>query len=109
MIMPSIQELITKFYQSDEDHSEEKAQAVIDAFLQKETLLVARMPQTKQFFISMESGQQTAIFFSERDIFEKFAVYCHKRRIPCGCRRNTPKTNNLFYLRSCGDAVSLES
>ena len=76
--MSSIQELITNFYQSDEEHSEESAQAVIDAFLQKDTLMIARMPETKQFFISMESGQQTAIFFSGRDTFEKFAVYCQK-------------------------------
>ena len=76
MIMPSIQELIAKFYHSDEEHAEESAQAVIDAFLQSETFLIARIPKTKKFFISMESGQQTAIFFSERDTFEKFAVHC---------------------------------
>ncbi|MEE5992239.1 MAG: enhanced serine sensitivity protein SseB C-terminal domain-containing protein [Oscillospiraceae bacterium] len=102
--MPSIQELITKFYESDREHFEEAAQVVIDAFLQQETFLIARVPQTKQFFISMESEQQTAIFFSERDTFEKFAEYCMKSGISVDAVEfNKDKRDILFAeLWRCG-------
>ena len=104
MMMPSIQELIAKFYQSDKEHSEESAQAVVDAFLQQETFLIARFPETKQFFISMESGQQTAIFFSERDTFEKFAVYCKEKGIHVDAVEFSKEKRDLLFVElwRCG-------
>lgn len=77
--MQTIQTMIQEFYRNaatDQKAAEELAAKIVEAVMTQETLLAAWYPGTKQFFITKEFGQNCAVLFSERDIFERFAQAC---------------------------------
>lgn len=105
--MSTIQNLIETFYQTTEKSNtvaEEQAAAVLEAVKKQDTLLVAYFPRTKHYYITKEFGQQCAIIFSKRDIFERFAVVCKERGVHIAAIEN-PVSDRMFLfadLWRCG-------
>ena len=78
--MPTVQELLTELRQHTEQApTAEQLQAVVHAVYDVEELLVAFFPATKHYFITKELDEPTAVIFSNRDSFERFAERCKEQ------------------------------
>ena len=101
--MSDIQTLIGEFYH-DPEHAEIRVGAVIDALRTQETLYAAWFPATKHYFMTGEFGSRTAVLFSERDCFERFAESCKERDIRISAIPNPAAQRELLFmdLLRCG-------
>ena len=78
--MPTVQELLTGLRQlSDPSDTTDQIRAVVQAVNELDLLLVAYFPPTKQWFITKEQDALTAVIFSNRDSFERFAERCKEQ------------------------------
>ncbi len=102
--MPEIQELLTVLHRAPAEEADAQIEAIIQTLLTQDKLLVGWFPPTKHYFIVREFGQQTAVLFSNRDSFERFASRCKEQGVYAAAIENTRenRTALLIDLWRCG-------
>lgn len=107
--MSQIQTLIADYYQNVRENQKQEveertAEAVIEALRTQETLFAAWFPKSNHYFMTMEFGQPCTVLFSDREIFERFAVHCKEQGIRTAAIQNPVKERVLLFadLWRCG-------
>ena len=97
--MPTVQELLTEMRQhTEEPPTEQQLQAVVDAVLELDELLVAFFSPTKHYFITKEQDAPTAVIFSNRDSFERFAERCKEQGTYTAALVNHKDDRKLLFI-----------
>lgn len=102
--MPTIQEQIAALRRAPEAESDTRLAAILDAIKTEETLLAAYHTPTKHYFMLREFGQNTAVLFTNRDSFERFAERCKEQGQFTAAIENPKKDRELLFadLWRCG-------
>lgn len=103
--MPTIQELITTLHRDTApEAAEAQLRAIIEAVRTQDTLLAAFHSPTRHYFIVREFGQRTAVLFSNRDSFERFAERCKEQGMFTAAVESSRENRMLLFadLWRCG-------
>lgn len=102
--MPTIQELLTTLHRAAPEQAELYLNEIVEAVKMQDTILAAFFPPTRNWFITKEYGQQTAVLFSNRDSFERFAERCKEQGLYCAAIENGKEDRELLFadLWRCG-------
>ncbi len=103
--MHDVQELLTRLHRdNDPETAEAQLLAIIDAVKELDTLLVAWYTPTRHYFMTKEFGQPTAVIFSNRDSFERFAERSQEQGYEVSAIENPSNERMLLFadLWRCG-------
>lgn len=102
--MPTIQERLTILHRALPEDAEKHLNAIAEAVRSQESILAAYFPPTKHWFMTKEFGQKTAVLFSNRDSFERFAERCKEQGVYCAAVENAKADREILFadLWRCG-------